>query len=788
MEGLLPLAVLFTAGVGFLAVKSKKSKLRESFVTESVKKNFPKEHTTYLQKSASKYNKVSSLIDPGNNVLLPPNFTPDDVKKTERDLRGTMQSTLALPSNPSFDVKNGKNLNILMNVGGEGSAQNSILTCEKIKTMDCSAFDKQSFSLNCGVCFQGGKTGNGSSQNGGLYVSEDDKANAEAMADKMNSSTVNYIPSVGKCDANMFVTNKEQCITLQKKLACQAGQNFDGNGCSQCYQDSTFKYLQDNLATEDPQLVVSGTGTLVITKVGSNDINTTIALTSAPQTIDLPGLLEGDSLQLNVSPATASLAGYFMGLTASGDFRLDIVRVIQSDTITASRPRMAGVTSVGEDSYTVLRPGRGQALMNLILLNPFTFINSSEQEAIDCGATPYIKKQESATFLESSPCYKKGQKPGAYSLDCLQQTFISAGCTTDGTAYPRDGTTAASLMSDPNTGKMLTASEIAGNVYSASTTAYTGINPDGTKMSIKNWNTVSRYCTGRSITSPCDFDDKVNGPLSKDCLAYLWNNQGAIDNLPGNVGPTYSAEDGSTSLYNKNKRYCTTGGSLAPVDTNGAARQTAIDAANKFKGVNAVKQYYNSVHLAANDNTKKDSDRKEAIDMCYGVDLRKLETQKVDAIDIKSIPANPSVLDYIPGRTKTAFRLPVIPTKILVTMSEAFNSGGNAFDWGGAPQRFGLWINKQDANGDDNLFLPHMKQQFDRNGGKLKILVHKYDARPEYIVDRVIELTDITEGPYFWQLASTHRSSYQYGMYYALGTRIEITIVDPSTPVSPALG
>jgi hypothetical protein len=145
--------------------------------------------------------------------------------------------------------------------------------------------------------------------------------------------------------------------------------------------------------------------------------------------------------------------------------------------------------------------------MNLILLNPFTFINSSEQEAIDCGATPYIKKQESATFLESSPCYKKGQKPGAYSLDCLQQTFISAGCTTDGNAYPRDGTTAASLMSDPNTGKMLTASEIAGNVYSASTTAYTGINPDGTKMSIKNWNTVSRYCTGRSITSPCDFDE-----------------------------------------------------------------------------------------------------------------------------------------------------------------------------------------------------------------------------------------------------------------------------------------
>jgi hypothetical protein len=784
MEGLLPLAILFTASASFLAAKKRK----EGFVTESVKKNFGNDHAEYLKTSASKYNKTMSLMDPSNNVLLPPKFTPTDVKNTESKLRDAIQGALALPTDPSFNVKKGNNLDILMNIGGEGSAQQSITDCEKIKTIDCSAFDKQGFALNCGMCFQGGKTASGSAQNGGLYVSSDDVANAQAMADKMGSSSVNYTPSVGKCDPSMFVTSKAQCITLQKKLACQANQNFDGAGCSQCYQDGSFKYLQDNLAADDPQLIVSGTGTLVITKAGSKDINSTITLSSEPQTIELPGLLEGDSLQLNITPATASIAGYLIGLTASGDFRIDIIRLIQSDTITGSRPRVAGVAKVGDDNYTVLRPGRGQSLMNLILINPFTFINASEQEAIDCGATPYIKTQASATFLESSPCYKKGQKPGAYSMECLQQTFVSAGCTTDGTAYPSDATKASALMSDPNTGKALRANEIAGIVYNASSTAYTGINPDGTKMSIKDWNKVSMYCTGRSITSPCDFDDKVNGPLSKDCMAYLYNNQGAVDDLPGNVGPTYSGQDGSTSLNDKKKRYCTLGGSVAPVDKDGKARQSAIDLINsQYKGVNAVKGFFNRIHMEANDNTKKDDERKQAINMCYGVDLNSTEQKTPDGMNLNSIPQTPSVLDSIPGRTKTPFRQPVIPKSIVITMSEAFNEGGNAFDWGGAPQRFGLWINKQDANGDDNLLLPHMKKEFDKNG-KLKILVHKTGTFPEYVVDRVVELTDFIEGPYYWQLQSTHRSSYQYGMYYALGSKIEISIVDPSTPISPALG
>ena len=72
MEGLLPLIVLFGASAGMLAVKGKKNRNKEgfdSFVTEAVKRNFGKDHSEYVKKSASKFNKTMSLMDPGNNVL-----------------------------------------------------------------------------------------------------------------------------------------------------------------------------------------------------------------------------------------------------------------------------------------------------------------------------------------------------------------------------------------------------------------------------------------------------------------------------------------------------------------------------------------------------------------------------------------------------------------------------------------------------------------------------------------------------------------------------------------------
>lgn len=634
MEGLLPLAILLGASGSLLATKkytTTKRRAREGFqsiVDPSVAEAMPPQHTRYVETGAMKYNKTQNLMDPQNNVLLPPDFTSGDVKRQEGKLRGAFRSALASPRDPSFNVQADKKLDVLLNAGGKGTAIDFMKKCEAITSIDCNAFNNPDFAGNCGICFDGGENSKAQPHIGGLFVTEDDKAVAEAMAKRMNSRKINYSPSVGKCAPNMMVTTKAQCESLKKQLACQTNQSFDGAGCNQCFQDSMFRYVAPDIVKGEPQLVLSGSGTLAVIKVGSNEIDAKLTLSSSPTTVELPGFNEGDTLQLNLTPASATVAGYLIGITPSGDFRVDIARLINVDILTNARPRLSGIMRVGEDNYTVLRPGRGKDSARLVLFNPFTFLEPSEQEAIDCGTTPYIANETSATFLESSPCFKKGQKPGAYSLQCLQQTFVDAGCTEQGEAYPSNSSKASDMLYGPG-GKALTIGEIAGKIYEKSLTAYTGLKEDGSKLSVKDWDAVSRFCTGRSITSPCDFDNKESGPLSKECLSYLWKNTGAVENVPGNVGPTYLSGTKVASLNNMNNdRFCTTKGSLAPVDENGQPNQKAIDIANQYRGVNAVKAFYNQIHGMANDNTRSDEGRKLAIDQCYGITLEQLPVEK----------------------------------------------------------------------------------------------------------------------------------------------------------------
>lgn len=645
MEGLLPLAVLAGAsGTLLFASRMKRQSRRaregfESVMDPKVAGAFPPSHTDYVQKSAGKFNPIMNLMDPTNNVLLPPNFSKEDVNRVDSNLKRSMRSALAVPNDPSFQLKPGSKKDILMNPESEGTAMAAIKTCEAIKQIDCNAFDKEDFAFNCGVCFKDGQTGSGNPQLGGLFITEDDRASAEAVAKRMNSRKVNYAPSVGKCAPNMFVTTKAQCESLKKQLECQSKQSFDSPGCSTCFQDGNFQYLAPELVKEDPRIVVAGSGTLLLTKVGSNEVNVKQTLSSSPAEIPIPNFEEGDVLQFDVSPATAQLSGYLVGATPSGDFRIDIARLMQTDVVTGSKPRIAGVLKVGDDSYSVMRPGRGKDAMKLTLLNTFTFLETSEQEAITCGSSPFITKETSASFLESNPCFKKGQKPGSYSLDCLQQTFVGAGCSTEGEAYPSTQAKAQALMSGPG-GRQLTIGEIGGAVYDKSTVAYTGLNPDGSRMGIQDWDKVSRFCTGKSITSPCDFDNKDGGPLGVECLSYLWKNTGAVENLPGNVGPTYSGDQKVASLNAMNNdRFCTPNGTMAPVDANGKLNADAIRIAQQKGGVAGVKAFYDSIHRVANDNTKTDAERQEAIMQCYGIGLNKVEAQKTDEAADQTVQA-----------------------------------------------------------------------------------------------------------------------------------------------------
>jgi hypothetical protein len=431
----------------------------------------------------------------------------------------------------------------------------------------------------------------------------------------MNSKGVNYTPTVGSCAPYRFSTTKQQCTDIQNEMNCIKQQSFSVNGCAMCFQDDTFHFIEPSAVYTGPSFIVTGTGTLIYSNLGSKP--QTLTLSSTPQTIDASALNEGDVVQFNVTPESGSLCGYLIGQTNGGDFRIDLIRIVQSDTITGANPRLSGTQLVDGQNYTVMRPGRGKSVMNLTILNTFTFLDPSEPAAMKCGSAPYIKKENNLKFLNNSPCYKNGQKPGSYSLDCLQQTFQNAGCTPQGTGYPSNTAKAQELMTDKK-GSFLKIGDIASLVYANSLLAYTGKNPDGSSLPLEVWNNYNLFCTGKTITSPCDASVQSGDPPSTDCLSYLWQNAGAS----GKIGSSYTASTDLSSLDPlNNNRFCTPNGSMAPIDPSGNQNINAIDTARSQGDIKAIQTFYDNIHKRANDNRNGDMGRKNAVKQCYGIDL-----------------------------------------------------------------------------------------------------------------------------------------------------------------------
>lgn len=620
MEGLLSLALLAGASGSLLLATRKARQAQkdpfEDLVNPAVRSAFPPAHIDFLQQGAKKYNPIMNLMNP-QTMPLPVDFSSSDLTNMETKIKDAVRTVTADPNDPSFLVKANSTANIQLNPLGKGTR--GIETCEKVTTTDCSAFDNGNFADMCGVCLEEGQNSKGQPVLGGLFITPDAKANAESLAKREGSRTVRYMPSVGNCARGRFATSKEQCERIKKEMECAKKNNFEVPGCAQCVQDESFQYLSPDLLQNEPSLIVTGSGVLKISGAGQQPV--TKQLSNSPQQIMLEGLKEGDVITLEVNAperGTATLAGYLVGITVGGDYRVDLIRLIQNDTVTGSKPRLIGNQDVGGDMYSLMRSGAGKNLMRLQLLNTFTFLAPSEAEAQQCGSSPFITKESSAKFLESSTCYAKGQKPGAYSLNCLQEIFLGSGCTEQGEGFPSDSTKANALMYD-RTGKALTIGAIANDLYRKAQIAYTGRDAAGNKLSIPDWNTISKFCTGKQITSPCDYDNQESGPLSTECLNYLWTNAGANTTSDG-PGPTYTGSQLIASLNQQNRnRFCTPNGTLAPVNANGRENSSALAAARAKGGVKAVKDFYNTVSLRANDNTLTDTQRKEAVEQCYGI-------------------------------------------------------------------------------------------------------------------------------------------------------------------------
>jgi hypothetical protein len=630
MEGALSLVMLAGASAGLLysakTVREKRQQQRtvnhssskEGFgvTSPSVARAFSQSHTAFVENSAKKFNPLMNTMDPGKNSLLPPNYTSTDVSNAQNSIVSAIKKVIAKPSEPSYTLSVDPLNKIQVNGAGAGSLESQIAKCEAVKSDDCSKFDDPVFQANCGVCLDVGKNSQSLPHIGGLYVSPTDVDAAKMNAARLKSKNVKYTPSIGSCPSGKFTVTQSQCQKIKNQMLCQKQQNFDITGCSQCVADDSFQYVDPATAKQDVTLVIVGQGKFSVT-LGGVPTAQRGTLSSSTQSISLT-LMEDSTMTLYVDGETkpAIVAGYIVGTTVSGEYRTDLGMIVTQDTLSSHRPLISGTYEINGQSFTGLKSARGATKMSLTIYMPYSFIDPSEPEALACPAGPYITNRNSASQLNAGPCYAKGSGPGTYSSDCLKSTFINIGCTEAGTAYPSSADSAKKLQTDSVTGKSLAIGQIANTINEMYIRATTGKTSAGTTLSIPDWNSASLFCTGTPVTSPCDTPVKNTGPLSPECLTYLYNNGDSSTYTSGSLLASLSGAG--------TNQYCTSSGTISPMNPDGSFNSTNVGLAQQQGGVTGVKAYYNQINKRANDNTVSDSARKDAIQQCYGISL---ETQ-----------------------------------------------------------------------------------------------------------------------------------------------------------------
>ena len=258
---------------------------REGFLDQAIA-----QHDEFTKTYAKKYNDI------GMNLAISGTTGVLGGEKDSQDLFGSLTST--------FD-ENGKITQELDNPypleENQSGLFGTIDKCEAVKTIDCNAFDDADFTKNCGICFDIGKDSKQKAHTGGLVLLQNDKADAPRIGAQMPQ----YDATVGSCPAGKLVASKKECLRLQKELACEKGNTFNTpSGCSQCYDDGSYKVVDTN--DTDTQHLIEGSGTLYICGTGKmtfsengQDANKRALSTLSNSPIVIP-LLGSEGNQFNI--------------------------------------------------------------------------------------------------------------------------------------------------------------------------------------------------------------------------------------------------------------------------------------------------------------------------------------------------------------------------------------------------------------------------------------------------------------------------------------------------------
>ena len=585
------------------------TRLKEGFVNE-----IPAQITALNTEAGKKFNELTNTLNLVNPVIPLTSSNSSAVKASLNtvDMVPTSGSYNVNAPPPKYDIPN--------------TTPSTIVTAKQCEAApaSCAAFDDPTFAGNCGMSFDiEGTNSDGKPYKGGLYISPDSRV--EQMGNSMKARDLHqdpykvFQPTVGTAKPGRFALTKDDCVIVKERADCDSKQSFDSPNCTQCYTSGTFSRVGPEAARIPFFLVLTGKGSFQIRSSNSsidkgNNVYT-FDDNNNKYEIEIPGNSEGSQFTIVTAPInnSQSIGGLIRGNTAKGSFSIDVSHMVQADQETGTKPRISGTFKL--QGYNIVRmiPGTGKSAMKLSCLIPFSFIDTNDYEIGGCDNGPVITQANSAVFLNSDACFNKNNKPGDYSLECLQSRWISMGGTSEGTGYPSTKEKADALQKNPD-GSPRTIEAIIDTLSIIMLQAQTGKNANGQQLSIDDWNTASMFATGKSIRSPCDVDNAETGPLSKDCLSYLYMNQGASSS----VGATYDLPTWTTAnLAGQDQRqtYCQPGASMDPNTDAG------LKLGQSLGGVQQVKAYYNRINRIANDNSLSNSERQNEINQCYGVSL-----------------------------------------------------------------------------------------------------------------------------------------------------------------------
>jgi len=277
---------------------------------------------------------------------------------------------------------------------------------------------------------------------------------------------------------------------------------------------------------------------------------------------------------------------------------------------------------------------------------------------------PLITKPETANFLKLDPCMVSGQKPGAYSAECLNNQFVSNG------GDPVNGkivTEGGGIMQLNKLGDIDAIGAYLGNLYMLITTGKDINGVPGTATTINN---AGQLMLGMDIAMPCEevsqdsagniVLSKKLGSLESDCLDHLWHNttsdrdrgselhdsKSTLNNTYVSIGQRFSGLRNREASKVAREQFpfqtCQRTGFYSPIDKYGKDNNNSIQVANskavierqkacssspsdpRCKSgslVEFVQDYYNSIFEKANNlaDRETEEEHQQSLSQCYGV-------------------------------------------------------------------------------------------------------------------------------------------------------------------------